>query len=358
MLRCKWQSAPPQVLSKAWHRNALSNLSCLSQESMLIDPLERSHHPMRMPAASTLALAGEARTPQGLCAQAKDLPAHVIAARIHVNDRHVQRKHERDRKSQSIQMAWKIQSRKSPLKWRKGVFEHARSVTRQLSMLAEINRSVNPLAQERSKKKGTFEEFPINSFQISGGNQMINEMPTRRSRIGILKVRPGAEYLLTCASEDPFTFFTHWMGARSYMCPGNECPACAQQIGAKWVGLMYVAMSVDEQKKTVHGMIELTEPAWYRMKDLATMLGTEIGPGLSCSVSRKGRKSPLIFRPILDEEKAPVPGKIMKMTQIADATATLYSLPSLEPGQEIKKWSERAKTRARSLLSAQLRRLT
>lgn len=186
---------------------------------------------------------------------------------------------------------------------------------------------------------------------------MIGEMPTKRTRLSVLKLKPNVRYHAALACDDVFSLHTHWLGKRSYACPGDECPACDQSIGAKWNGLLYVALRAEGTTNDVYGLLELTEAAYYRLRDFAEMTGQTIGPNLRCLVGRRSRRSPLSFQAVEDPEMVPEPSKTASMRYIAAGVSTLYGLPGLEPNETVTRWAERTKTAARMLLANQLRNL-
>lgn len=162
---------------------------------------------------------------------------------------------------------------------------------------------------------------------------------------------------MTIASTGLVTFHVHWLGKRSYVCPATECPACNQSIGAKWIGLLYVAICTDEHPTAKHGLLELTEAAYYRLRDLGQLMGCSIDAHLSMTVSRRSRKSPLMFYSPERGEKFPEVKKIATKEVIADAMATLYGLPAIAEGEKATIWSARVEDAARTLLTNQLRML-
>lgn len=186
---------------------------------------------------------------------------------------------------------------------------------------------------------------------------MIGELPTKRTRLSVLKVEPNRPYAISIACEDVFTLQVHWLGKRSYICPGSECSACKQSIGAKWNGLVYVAMQACGSSVVRHGLFELTEAAYYRLRDHAELQGRSIGPRLEAVIGRRSRRSPLSFQSIEAHQEAPVPNQIAPMTAIADGVATLYGLPAVKEGETVAKWAARTEQAARSMIDNQVKRL-
>lgn len=162
---------------------------------------------------------------------------------------------------------------------------------------------------------------------------------------------------MTIACDDVFSFHTHWLGKRSYMCSGAECPACVQQVGAKWLGLLFVAMKHVDGAVVQHGLLELTEAAYYRLRDLAQIMGSDVCSPLSVMVARRARKSPLKFWDLEESVEVPVAKVQATARKIADGVSTLYGLPAIGKDEAIQEWSAKAAIGARQLLTNQLRNL-
>lgn len=186
---------------------------------------------------------------------------------------------------------------------------------------------------------------------------MINEKPTNRTRIPILKIDGPTERTITMACDEPFSFHAHWLGKRSFMCPGTSCPACDQHIGARWLGLVFVEIHQKDKRYNARGIIELSEAAYFRLRDLAVQLGNEIGPGLTFNAWRTSKRHPLRFGQPPVSQVAPSDVKSIEMVTLADAAATYYGLPAVAEGETVPAWSSRVEETARSIIRRQLQTL-
>lgn len=187
---------------------------------------------------------------------------------------------------------------------------------------------------------------------------MIGEKPSKRVRFPVVKVRPGHGVLLRCVAEDVFSFHVHWLGARSVMCPGDDCGACLQGIGCKWLGLLMVESFDLDQHRRYSGLLELTESAYGRLDDVRRCTGRENLLGFVFEASRRSKRSPLGF--VLSDEATSIPSAYseVRAETIADAVATLYGLPSLIDGETVSAWSHRVEESARRLVNGVVARST
>lgn len=191
----------------------------------------------------------------------------------------------------------------------------------------------------------------------SGGLKMFGEVPSKRTRVSILKLRSGHESKFVCASDDVFSFTVHWIGARSYVCPGAECQACFSGVGGKWLGLLYVGLLGERGVKPRYGCLELTEAAYYRLRDCSCGSGASIKRGFQFASFRRLRKSPMSFRPLTDAESQGIKLPKIASTFLADGVATLYGLPSVGTGETVATWSSRVEGPAARLIELALSRL-
>ena len=179
---------------------------------------------------------------------------------------------------------------------------------------------------------------------------MIGEFPSSRTRIRVAKVNGGHDAELVLRSSDAFCFRVHWLGARSYMCPGEECPACEQSIGSKWVGMIAVDVLLRSGAEPLFRLLELTESAYECLRFLRVAEGLADLVGLRVHVTRRFNKSPLHFELAELVEAGTEPRDVVPLRFVADAAATLYGLPNLGPEETVEAWEPRAKLAAASLI--------
>lgn len=181
---------------------------------------------------------------------------------------------------------------------------------------------------------------------------MLGEKPSTRTKLPVLKIRGGMSSELVSASPDVLSFHTHWLGTRSYMCPGVDCPACFAGVGAKWLGLLGVRVPVPHTVHwTVH-VLELTSMAYQKLLGLSRMCDCESLLGFHFAASRRSKKSTLGFEPL---EQTGLPGAAMRVLPawaLLDAAATLYGLPSAPQSLSREEWEASAVPRAAQLLRA------
>ncbi len=66
---------------------------------------------------------------------------------------------------------------------------------------------------------------------------MIGEKLSRRTKIALLKVKGGMSCEVVCLADEPLGFRVHWLGKRSFMCPGVDCAADFAGVGSRWWGV-------------------------------------------------------------------------------------------------------------------------
>jgi hypothetical protein len=197
--------------------------------------------------------------------------------------------------------------------------------------------------------------FQSNSTRFSEGDPtMIGEMPSRRTRLTVIKQPPGVTWFYQLAANQPFSFMAHWLGKRSYLCPGSDCPACAQHIGAKWIGVVLVYTLDDNKRVRGRGLLELTESAWHALDDAAAGSGWPLAEGTQFGLSRPSKRRSLKVEYFGKVNVIRRPEDVDPQRVLTDAVATLYGLPSLAPGEEISSWADRSVDTARSLIKRAL----
>jgi hypothetical protein len=105
-------------------------------------------------------------------------------------------------------------------------------------------------------------------------------------------------------------------------------------------------------------VLELTEAAYFRLRECAISDGGAIKAGFCFEASRRSQKSPLSFRPVLEtdaDRACTLPN--LSVGFLADGVATLYGLPSYDPDETIEMWSDRSRDSALRLISLAMRRL-
>jgi len=186
---------------------------------------------------------------------------------------------------------------------------------------------------------------------------MLGEVPVSRVRMKVFKVGGGHDVDCIVRSADVLGFQLHWLGVRSFMCPGSDCPACAEHVGAKWRGLLGVDVLEGSTGGRKCGLIELTDSALGRLRFVADCVGGSGFLGLHIVASRKGIRSPMRI-----EEATPGAARVAGVREIrseivAAAVATLYGLPSPGPGDGLREWEVRAADVARVIIGKAMSRL-
>lgn len=189
---------------------------------------------------------------------------------------------------------------------------------------------------------------------MKGVARMFGECPSNRVRLPVFKVKGGHDVLLTLRSRDVLGFGAHWLGARSFMCPGLDCPACEQFVGARWKGLLAVELHSGSGRETRFGLIEVTESAYGRLRFLRESYGRTEYCGMRVVASRRSAKSPLVFAEGEVGSTFDESAKAVEAIYVASAVATLYGLPSPGPDESLKDWQEHASGSACIALQAAL----
>lgn len=180
---------------------------------------------------------------------------------------------------------------------------------------------------------------------------MFGEEPTGRTRVPVIKVPGGSHVLVMLRCKVVLGLRVHWMGRRSYVCPGDDCPACEQHVGSRYSGLVAVDLWRGNGTPVGFGLLELTDGAYSRLVFLRESLGSVNLYGLQVLASRRRSRGPLRFD-LSDEGETPFEARPpWSMERIADAAATLYGLPPLIDGMTFSKWEVIAQVAARRLLA-------
>lgn len=177
---------------------------------------------------------------------------------------------------------------------------------------------------------------------------MFGEMPTTRCRLPVLKIRGGMRCDAVCRSSQVFGMQVHWLGNRSFVCPGSECPACVEYLGARWLGMLAVVPSLPEGQSVGTHLVELSAGSFDRMTGLQRMADCKSLLGLTLEISRRHDRSGLRVEPDFDG----VPSDVVELpfSVLGDAVAVLYALPAVIAGEQCAEWSQRVQPAARRLL--------
>lgn len=182
---------------------------------------------------------------------------------------------------------------------------------------------------------------------------MIGELPTVRAKLPVLKIKAGMRAEFVVLSDSVLGFTSHWLGARSYMCPGEDCVACTQGLGARWNGFLVVKVLLPGGSRMM--LLELSAGCFDRFIGLVRMEGFGSMAGLSCSAGRTRARGALVIEPIraTGEEF----GALVPAIRGWEAIATLYGLPAPVAGEGLEKWEGAAAPAARRLVELAVRRL-
>lgn len=183
---------------------------------------------------------------------------------------------------------------------------------------------------------------------------MIGEQPTSRTKIQVIKVRGGSSLKAVVCCEEPLTFFVHWLGTRSFMCPGVDCAACFAGVGAKWLGLLGVRYEIPHAERAPFGVLELTSAAYERLLGLARLEGEAQLYKMVVEFSRRSKRSSLAAEPCEIPSLQAVVKRPVPEWYLLDGAATLYGLPSCREGMSLADWQAAAIPRSAQLIRAAL----
>lgn len=185
---------------------------------------------------------------------------------------------------------------------------------------------------------------------------MVGEMPTRgRLRMTILKVGGGHSAQGVIVASEIASLRLHWIGKRSYVCPGEECEAC-QTVSSRWAGFVPMLVDVGPGRPKGVTLLEVTESAWLRFDGLCRMEQDRELFGMRVSVLRRRAKEALLIDPLGRGDLGT--RRPIRKELVYDVLATIYQLPSLRDGESVEEWSDRASVAARHQLQVGLLRET
>lgn len=185
---------------------------------------------------------------------------------------------------------------------------------------------------------------------------MIGEMPSTRSKLTILKVKGGMRVEVVLLSAEPLGFNVHWLGTRSYMCPGVDCPACFAAVGSRWAGMQPVRWFNEKHRDGYVGVLEFTGGTYERLAGLQKMLGLQTLLGVPCRVTRSRDRAVLRVEPTIEDQDGVRDVKAFPQWLLLDAMATLYGLPSCPDGLAKSEWETLAVPRAAQMIRVALPR--
>lgn len=175
---------------------------------------------------------------------------------------------------------------------------------------------------------------------------MITEAPTKRPKLAVLKVRGGQAADLVISCDQVMGFQVHWCDGRSYVCPGEDCPACVQCWPQRWNGFLVARVIGPQTRAPV--LLELSATSWDRLSGLMKLQGFETVERLIVSCQRRKPKSPLVVDPLGYSEETDC--RIIKEDAAWSAISVLYQLPQPRPGESRSDWDDRASEAARRLI--------
>lgn len=183
---------------------------------------------------------------------------------------------------------------------------------------------------------------------------MIGEMPSRRTRIRVAKFTPGTERELICRSAEAFSCHGHWLGKRTFICAGEDCPACMQGVGAKWIGLVAVDLIHPKTRQQELCTLEMTDNGFRALELQAEAAGLKDLLHVWVTVSRRSQRAMLRVGPSPADFAVPELRSPVSNEKLTDAAATLFGLPNLAPGESVEKWAPRAAEAARGMIGRAL----
>lgn len=183
---------------------------------------------------------------------------------------------------------------------------------------------------------------------------MIGEMPRTRTKMPILKIKGGMSVKVLPLVKEPIGFHSHWLGTRSFMCPGVNCPACFAAVGTRWVGFLPVRWFNELGGDSHVSVLELTAGSYERLEGLRKMMGHGSLLSMLCDVSRARNRSVLVLEPMDADQECERATKPFPEWLLLDAIATLYGLPACADGSSRSDWEKLAVPRAIQLIRVAL----
>lgn len=175
---------------------------------------------------------------------------------------------------------------------------------------------------------------------------MIQDAPTKRPKLAVLKIRGGQAADLVICCRGALGLATHWVEGRSYVCSGVDCPACVQCWPSRWAGFL-VGRLVGPKTRAPQ-LLELSSSSWDRFAALLVMEGYETVEALQVHLERRKQKSPLVIEPVgVNVDGA---GRLIEDLAAWAAISVLYGLPQPSPGESVASWNSRCEPAASRLI--------
>ena len=176
-----------------------------------------------------------------------------------------------------------------------------------------------------------------------------NEMRSRWA-LPLLRVMTGATVELSVQSENGIFFELHWL-EKNYVCPGDDCPACADNV-ARVKGYFCALVSTGSGWQPV--LVEATPSGVTRLYDQLRLEGCELKSGVRVTAFRRAKNRPVLFN--LSGEAGPVDSTLSGDYRTLSACAVLFGLPLPERDEILTDYGARAVPVARNQLIVAVRR--
>jgi hypothetical protein len=165
-----------------------------------------------------------------------------------------------------------------------------------------------------------------------------------RWALPLLRVLPGASYLVELAGARWFFFGAHWL-ERGLLCIGEACPGCA--VGVPRV-LGYRAAILRDGNRRRNVLVEASAGAVSGLEGLLCAESVVNDVGCPVEVTRRHRRSPVRLEPAVD--LAFGSSVALDDSVTLNAVALLYNLPLATPGEPAAEWASRVRRVAEGLL--------
>lgn len=176
---------------------------------------------------------------------------------------------------------------------------------------------------------------------------MVGEKFEKRTRLAVFKVGPGQRFRVEFLRLEALGFIVHWLGAASYLCCGEKCPACFASLGGRWVGVMPSRLLSASNSPRV-GLLEFSGDSWARCTGIAGFEGMFGVRDCHWEISRERSRSGLVADPIEPREACKT--RIMPDWMLLDSLATLYGLPRCVESMSVEDWEAMVKPHASAKL--------
>lgn len=185
---------------------------------------------------------------------------------------------------------------------------------------------------------------------------MIGELPGSRTKMHVLKVRGGEQMTVVGLAKEPLGFHTHWLGTRSFMCPGVDCVACLNCVGSRWVGWLPVRW-LEKDAEIYHvSILELALGTYDRLNETLRSFSLSSVVGVPCRASRTRNRASLRLDPLISHSSELVEVDEFAEWLLLDVLSTLYGLPSCPEGLGKSSWEAVAIPRAATMVRIAMKR--